>query len=89
MAKLSEQDKKDIIRELTNRGATHSCPRCGHGNFDVLDGYFNQTIQGELTGMVLGGPSVPSAVIACNKCGFLSQHALGILGLLPAKEGKQ
>jgi hypothetical protein len=32
----------------------------------------------------LGGLGIPSIAIICNRCGFISQHALGTLGLLPA-----
>jgi len=39
--------------------------------------------------MVIGGPSVPSVVTACNRCGYLSQHTLGTLGLLPKEEIKK
>jgi hypothetical protein len=42
-----------------------------------------------LEGLVLGGPSVPTAVLACNRCGWVAQHALGVLGLLPKKEEKE
>jgi DNA-directed RNA polymerase subunit RPC12/RpoP len=78
-----EQAKKDqIIKKLTEKGAVKDCPRCGHKAFTLIDGYFNQTLQNDLTGFVLGGPSVPVAVVACNNCGYLSQHALGVLGLL-------
>lgn len=88
MAELSEKDKQRIADELTKRGATRACPRCGQSQFTVLDGYFNHPIQGELSGnLVIGGPSIPVAVVVCNNCGFLSEHALGALGLLP-KETK-
>lgn len=83
---MSEVKKKEIIKALDDRGARLPCPRCGNQQFTLIDGYFNQTVQPELKGLVLGGPSIPSVVVACNKCGFLSQHALGALGLLP-KEG--
>jgi len=85
---LSQEQKENIIKVLEEKGAKLPCPRCGHNNFMLLDGYFNQTIQTELNGMVLGGPSVPSVVVACTHCGFLSQHALGVLGLLPKEEKK-
>lgn len=88
MKKLSEDEKKKIITALNDRGATLPCPRCNNNNFTLLDGYLNQTIQTELKGLVIGGPSIPSVVVACNRCGFLSQHALGVLGLLPSEEGK-
>lgn len=73
----------EILAALERVGAKAPCPRCGNGQFTLLEGYFNQTVQNELAGMVLGGPSVPSVVVVCTRCGYLSQHALGVLGLLP------
>lgn len=72
-----------IIKTLQEKGAILPCPRCGNNNFTIIPGYFNQAVQTQLTGFVIGGPSLPSAVIMCTRCGFLSQHALGPLGLLP------
>ena len=83
MEMLSQAQKDEIIEVLKSRGATLPCPRCSNNDFTLLDGYFNQAIQAELKGMVLGGQSVPSVVVACSRCGYLSQHALGVLGLLP------
>lgn len=88
MEQLPEERQLAIIKALEERGAKLPCPRCRNPNFTLLDGYFNQTIQAELTGMVIGGPSVPTAVIACTRCGYISQHALGVLGLLPHEEAK-
>jgi len=83
----STQDQKDkIIKVLTERGANLPCPRCGTKAFTLLDGYFNQIIQEEPKGIVLGGRTIPSIIIACKHCGYLSQHALGVLGLLPKEE---
>ena len=86
MAELSQDQKDRIIKALTERGARLPCPRCGNQNFTLVDGYFNQPIQTELGGLVIGGPSIPSVVVVCTRCGFLSQHALGVLGLLPKEE---
>lgn len=83
MEKLTEEQKVKIIETLKEKGVTLPCPRCGNNNFTIMDGYFNQPIQTELGGLVLGGPSVPSIVLVCTRCGFLNQHALGVLGLLP------
>ena len=88
MQQISDREKKEILKALEERGAKLPCPRCGNQSFTVIDGYFNQTIQTALKGMVLGGPSVPSVVVVCNRCGYLSQHALGVLGLLPKEEAK-
>ncbi len=88
MPEFSQEQKDKIIRALESRGAKQPCPRCGNNNFTLVDGYFNQPIQTELAGLVIGGPSIPSIVVVCTRCGFMSQHALGVLGLLP-QEGKQ
>ena len=83
----STQDQKDaIIKALSERGANLPCPRCGNNSFTLLDGYFNQIIQDEPKGIVLGGRTIPSIIIACKRCGYLSQHAIGVLGLLPKEE---
>jgi len=85
---MTEEEKQRIIKALEEHGASLPCPRCGNQQFTLLDGYFNQTIQTELKGMVIGGPSVPSVVVVCTRCGYMSQHALGALGLLPKEGGK-
>lgn len=86
MAAFSEEDKSKIIAALTERNATRPCPRCGTTSFTILDGYFNHSIQPAISGnLMIGGPSVPTAIVACNNCGFLSEHALGVLKLLPKK----
>ena len=86
---MTPENKQEIINTLQSKGAIMPCPRCANNNFTLLDGYFNQPIQQELSGMIIGGPAVPSAVIVCNKCGYMSQHALGVLGLLPKTEEKK
>jgi len=87
--KLTEEQKRRIIQQLVDRGVNSPCPRCGNRDFTVLDGYFSQSLQTHPVGLVIGGTSVPSAVTACTRCGFLALHALGALGLLPPEGGKQ
>lgn len=89
MSELSQEQKQKIIKALEEHEARLPCPRCGNQSFMLLGGYFNQTIQTELSSIALGGPSVPSVVTACKRCGFLSQHALGVLGLLPREEAQK
>ena len=85
MAELTAKQQKEIIGALEKRGAKLPCPRCGNGSFTLIGGYFNQALQTDLSAFSIGGPSIPSAVVACTRCGFIAQHALGVLGLLPAQ----
>jgi hypothetical protein len=85
---LTEADRQRIADALKRAQVGIHCPMCGNRQFTVLDGYINHAVQTQLGGLVIGGQSVPTAVIVCNRCGFLSQHALGVLGLLP-KTGAQ
>ena len=79
---MDPEKKAEIIRVLNERGVNHPCPRCGNTSFTLIDGYFNEMIQPNASTLNIGGPSVPSIITACNNCGYLSQHALGTLGLL-------
>ena len=85
---MSPEQAANIIRVLQQRNATRPCPRCGNQHFTLLEGFFNQPVSGDyFSGGFFAypqGPTVPSVVTACSNCGFLSQHALGVLGLLPS-----
>lgn len=87
METMSSEEKQKIVDILSKKGANQPCPRCNEKTFTLLDGYFNQSIQQTLTaGFIMGGPSVPSIVVVCNNCGYMSQHALGVLGIMPKQE---
>ncbi|MDD3580081.1 MAG: hypothetical protein PHW74_03550 [Desulfobacca sp.] len=86
MQALSKELKDKIIKALEARQAKLPCPRCGHQSFIILDGFFNPTLQTEGEVQVRAGPSVPTVVVICKQCGFISQHALGVLGLLGQEE---
>lgn len=85
---LPKETKEKIIKGLQAKGVKTICPMCGHNHFVLADGYFNNTLQKDLKNISLGGSGIPTISIVCSNCGFISQHALGVLGLLPdeAKE---
>ena len=89
MAGMTPEKKAEIIKALNDRGVMLPCPRCGNPSFTLIDGYFNEMIQPDMNTLNIGGPTVPSVITACNKCGYISQHALGALGLLPKSEEKK
>ncbi|NQT27186.1 hypothetical protein HQ585_17660 [candidate division KSB1 bacterium] len=88
MEKLSADTIEQIRLALNRLGANKPCPRCGNKDFDILEFYFSDIVQTDLKAVKVGGPNVPSAVVLCKNCGYLSQHALGLLGILPKIEDK-
>lgn len=92
MKEMTQDEKRRIVEKLESVGAKLPCPRCGNREFTLVDGYFNHPVQAELKGMVIGGKSVPTAATVCNRCGFVSEHAIGVLRLMPepvAEEGER
>lgn len=89
---LSEEKKAELIRTLTERLAKYDksavCPMCGDAHFTIADAYLLNTLHTDFNSVTLGGPSIPSLAIICKNCGFISQHALGMLGLLPAEASR-
>lgn len=83
MDSLSTEKREEIIKKLSEKGTKGICPMCGNNHFVVADGYFNNPLQNNLITFHLSGPSIPTISIICSRCGFVSQHALGVLELLP------
>ena len=85
---LTSNQKDKIVKKLHEVGAENPCPRCGNISFSLIDGIFNQTIQDDVKNIKLGGESLPTIVTVCTKCGFISHHALGSLGLMNLTDDK-
>lgn len=88
---ISQKEKQTIIRKLNKKFSSSGikCPMCGNIHFVIGDGYFNTFLQDNLEGLNMGGESIPSIPIICTKCGFISMHALGLLGLLPKQDEEE
>ena len=88
MADLTEQQKR-FIEILNSKGIKLICPRCGNNNFSILEGYVNLPMAEKVGEIILGGRTLPTIVTYCTKCGFLSQHLAGVLGLFPKPEPEE
>ena len=85
--KIQNEDKKfreKVVEILKKKKCNSPCPRCSSRDWSI-EGFLNQSLQQPMlwAGMVIGSPSIPSVIIICTNCGFMSHHALGSLGLLP------
>lgn len=86
---MTTEEKEKIIKALNDRFVNLPCPRCGNQKFAIVEGYVNSPLQDNIGTITIGGgPALPSVVVGCTRCGFLSQHALGALGLLPDEKEK-
>lgn len=82
---MTIEDKKKIINVLKERHISFQCPICKSSRFTMLDGYASDQVLDDYYKILLDGRSLPSIVLICNTCGFVSKHALGALGLLEKK----
>ena len=82
---MDKERSEKIIKVLSSKGVTKGCPRCGQLHFNVVaeTSIPINTTPGVIN---LGGPVVPTVIVACNNCGFITHHALGALGIAPAEE---
>jgi hypothetical protein len=90
MGEISEETKSEIEQILHERGTKAGCPRCGAREFAVIvEGYAAVFLQPvDLKAANAQGANIPAVALVCRNCGFISQHALRVLGLL-AKKQKQ
>ena len=86
---MNQSLKEEIVEKLKEKKALNPCQRCGNPGHTLLDGFVNLPLSTEVSGnVIIGGPQVPCAVVACNNCGNLSYHALGALGMLNDKKDR-
>lgn len=74
-----------ISKILTDKGAINPCHRCNANEFVILNGYSMLGLQDNLNGIVIGGNSVPMVNVVCTRCGAVTSHVAGALGLLDNK----
>lgn len=79
-------DIQRVIDELTKRGATQPCSRCGSQSFAIEQDFIALQVQNSFKTLSIGRATIPAAVVACKNCGAITLHALGVLGLLPKVE---
>jgi ribosomal protein S27AE len=82
MTTWTPEQRNEIVKRLQERGVNRPCPRCGSDQFNLVDGYavFGLVDKLEDEGVRHLAPSV---CVACARCGYLTFHAMGALGLLP------
>lgn len=78
---MEKETKEKIRKALQEKGVNKPCHRCDIGAFDIV-GYGFVTLNNTPADIKIGGPGIPSVLIACVNCGLITEHALGPLGLM-------
>jgi hypothetical protein len=82
---FTEDKKQELIGKLNEKLSKNTlglkCPMCSQSHFSLADAYLRNDLQEDLKNVSLGGPSIPAVAIICTNCGFISQHAVGALGI--------
>lgn len=79
---IAKEEKEKIVEALTRKAPSLECPMCHHRHFILAEGYTMLAIQDVKDQMILGGTMMPAIGLACSRCGFISLHSLGVLGLM-------
>lgn len=77
---MTDRQKQTIQAGLQQRGFG-ACPTCRQTNWQLGDDLVHAPTTSLGGGMSLGGPHIPMAQIICTNCGFVSHHAVGVLGI--------
>lgn len=84
---MKNEDKLRLVNELNKRIGAFTCPICHKGQFKFVDSYSSHFLSDDYAQISIGGKMIPFIMIVCDNCGFISQHALGTLGILPQQGG--
>lgn len=85
---MDQNNKEKIINALREKGVKLPCPRCNSREFEVV-GQTILPLNENIKIITIGGAILPSAIIACSNCGFLTLHALSSLNLLQKKNNNE
>lgn len=84
-------DPDAFVKELTKRmGSRHmpNCPFCGNNAYTTPQEVSTIPVGKNISGISIG-QTAPCAMVVCTTCGHVDLFALGTLGLLPKKGGKE
>ena len=71
---------QECITALNQKGVRMPCPRCGSAQFSVV-GEALIPINDNPRVFNFDGPAIPTVMVVCNNCGYLSHHAQAPLGV--------
>lgn len=86
---MDDANKNKVATALQAKIQNMVCPMCHHTKFTLVDGCFANVIQENLPTLSLDGKFIPTVSIICGNCGFISQHAAGVLNVMDEIKKKE
>lgn len=77
---LTTSQKETIVKTLKSKSGL-ACPMCQNKQWTIGDEIVSVNPVSLSGSTVMGGPFIPMVQVVCNNCGFISHHALGLLGV--------
>ena len=77
---LTDRQKTAIEGALKAR-VKGPCPMCGKTEWSLQEEFVMATTTSIGGGIAIGGQFVPMVQLICMGCGFVSHHAVGLLGI--------
>ena len=78
---LTTAQQEQIVHRLRELGATLPCPRCAAAAFSLVKELSSVSVDVDAGTAHACDLILPTVLLVCNQCGFLSSHALTVLGL--------
>lgn len=78
---MTPERQQQTIQALSEKGVKQPCPRCGTFKFSIAGETYIAIQEGPAL-FHIGGPTIPTVIVVCDTCGYITQHAQVTLGLL-------
>lgn len=86
---MTDKEKEIIEGKIKVILPNLECPMCHNKRFTILDRYIVSSVQDDYrVSKGVMHNSIPALALVCTRCGFISQHSLGVLGLFE-KSGEE
>lgn len=76
---MNKEVEAQILEALNQKLKIFKCPICQKSEAFVADGFILNNLQQSFSGISFEGNSVPTVMVICRHCGFVSQFALGVI----------
>jgi len=79
--RIDRQRQEEIIKALESKKVIQPCPRCRNLQFEVVGESLIPLHEPKGSSWWATAPEIPVVLVSCTNCGYMAQHATGVLGL--------